>query len=181
MCPFLFSLWPSWFLPPTCFFRSLLLCSSIPYFQLLRPKTSESSFLHTSHSICEESLSVYLLHPYLLGQSPILLLLDYFNSLLIGLCYSLLSILSLAVKMVLCVRRPHFSTLKPLMAPNSLRVKALPELYPSPLPLPCLYLLHSAILVSWLFLVHSGIFLPQGFCTCCAFCFESCLLEYLAP
>lgn len=67
--------------------------------------------------------------PISLVKVTILLLLDYFSTLLIGLCYPLLSILSLAVKVILCVRRYHFSTLKPPVAPSSLRVKASPELY----------------------------------------------------
>ena len=46
-------------------------------------------------------------------------------------------------------------------------------------PLPLLWLL-SATVASWLLPAHSGILpLPQGICTCCAFCLKSYQLRYL--
>lgn len=70
------------FYPQPAFFEIFSFAQVIPSFQLLRPKTSEPSlfsFLHTSHSVCEGSLSVYLLHPYLPGESHYPLALGLFQ------------------------------------------------------------------------------------------------------
>lgn len=130
MCPFVSFL----ILPSNCRLRSLLhLCYDNSVFsaaQAFRNLSSHPCFLsfrlhiQLMRNVCQLFTSTAMS----LGRISVFLFLNYFRSLLIGLCLSpdpLLSILKPTVKVLLlqCVRKCHFSTPNPLMAPSSGRVK----------------------------------------------------------